>query len=104
MVMVLEYLVMHSSDDQCWHATGGTFALPNEYKAAKPEVSTPRQPRESDSYVCAFRLPAPASEVFQQCGAVRRDVQPQHVVECRRVPCACVPFDVRAGDHAPVAS
>ena len=32
---------------------------------------------------------------------VRRDVQPQHVVECRRVPCACVPFDVRAVDHAP---
>ena len=32
---------------------------------------------------------------------VRRDVQPQHVVECRRVLCACVPFDVRAVDHAP---
>ena len=32
---------------------------------------------------------------------VRRDVQPQHVVQCRRVPCACVPFDVRAVDHAP---
>ena len=32
---------------------------------------------------------------------VRRDVQPQHVVECRRALCACVPFDVRAVDHAP---
>ena len=60
---------MHASSNRCWHVTGCTFALPNEYKAAMPEASTPRQPRESDSYVCALRLPAPATEVSQQCGA-----------------------------------
>ena len=85
---VLVYLVVYN---QCWQATGCPYALPNNYTAAKPAVSTPRQPRESDSYVCAFRLPAPATEV-----GVSTVPRVRNGVECRRVPCAYVPFDVRA--------
>ena len=70
--------------NQCWQATGGTCASPNDYKAAKPAVSTPRQPRESDSYVCAFRLPAPATEVSLQCHACE---VAWSAVECRVLVC-----------------
>ena len=72
------------SDNQCWQATGGTYASPNDYTAAKPAESTPRQPRESDSSVCAFRLPAPATEVSLQCHACE---VAWSAVECRVLMC-----------------
>ena len=85
-------------DNQCWHATGCTYAWPNENKAAKPEVSTPGPPRASDSCVCAFRLPAPATEVSQQC--VSCEEMCNHnmswsAVECRVLVCRLT----RAVDH-----
>ena len=65
--MMVLFTSWYFCDNQCWHATGCPCVLLDVYKAAKPEVSTPRKPRESDSCVCAFRLPAPAAEASHWC-------------------------------------
>ena len=98
--MMVLFTLWYFCDDQCWHASGCPCALLDDYKAAKPEVSTPRQPRESDSCVCAFRLAAPATEVSQQC--VSCEEMCNHnmswsAVECRVLVCRLT----RAVDRAP---
>ena len=77
-------LAVFSAITNAGRATGGTYASPKDYTAAKPAVSTPRQPRESDSYVCAFRLPARATEVSLQCHACE---VAWSAVECRVLMC-----------------
>ena len=65
--VMVAFALWYFCDDQCWHATGWPCALLDDYKAAKPEVSTPRKPRESDSCVYAFRLPAQTAEASHLC-------------------------------------
>ena len=96
-VMVL-FALWYFCDNQCWHATGCPCALLDDYKAAKPEVSTPRQPRESDCSVGAFRLPAPATEVSQWC--VSCEEMCNHNMSWSAVECCVVVCRLtRAVDH-----